>query len=106
VTFSTCGIISVNILQVHLISGETSTGHKLQGDSLEQLMIVDYGTTGYRRNKDGWLYVMFSRALSLEGIFIVQPLPLNVQGFQERNDFNQEMFLQYICTDNIMHAPT
>ena len=40
VTFSTCGTFTVDIFQIQLISGSTTTGHKLQGDTLEHLMLI------------------------------------------------------------------
>jgi hypothetical protein len=49
-----------------------TTGHKLQGKSLEELIIAEWS------NVRNWSYVVLSRVKSLSGLFLMTPIPLHI----------------------------
>ena len=46
-----------------------TTGHKLQGKSLDQLVIAEWNKT------KNWAYVVISRVRELRGLFLTEPIP-------------------------------
>ena len=47
-----------------------TTGHKMQGKSVDQLVIVEWA-----KKVKNWTYVVLSRVTSLDGLFLFSPLP-------------------------------
>jgi len=60
--------VRMNITQFGMNINHATTGHKLQGKSLNELFISNWS---YTRN---WPYVLLSRVRTLEGLFIRQPI--------------------------------
>ena len=54
--------------QIPLISNNATTGHKLQGSTIENLYIPSWSYT------TNWPYVAISRVTTLEGLFLGRPL--------------------------------
>ena len=50
---------------------DATTGHKLQGMSVNKLIIVSWSS------KENWVYVVLSRVRTLKGLFLLKPLPKN-----------------------------
>jgi hypothetical protein len=50
----------------------TTTGHKLQGKSVDSLVIVEWSQV------KNWAYVVLSRVRSLEGLFLLKPIPEDI----------------------------
>jgi len=82
--------ISARVTQFQVGLACVMTGHKLQGQSLEQIILGDlsamhkYGTTG-------WLYVVLSRAKTLEGLYTLVLLDPDPANYKLRADVLQEM---------------
>ena len=55
-----------------VVSNHATTGHKLQGKSMDQLVIAQWSKV---RN---WAYVVLSRVRTLEGLFLTEPIPSNI----------------------------
>ena len=62
----------MKLLQVALLSNDATTGHKLQGQTKENLVISVWSR---RRN---WNYVALSRVKTRFGLYLVSPLPYTV----------------------------
>ena len=55
-----------------VLSNHATTGHKLQGKSLDELVIAQWSSV------QNWAYVVLSRVRTLEGLFLTEPIPSNV----------------------------
>lgn len=53
---------------------DATTGHKLQGISVNELIIVSWSF------EENWIYGMLSRVRTLNGLFLLKPLPKNSLG--------------------------
>ena len=60
---------SVSLYQLPLIANNSTTGHKLQGQTKTNLVISVWS------NRSNWNYVALSRVETRDGLFLVQPLP-------------------------------
>jgi hypothetical protein len=60
------------------------TGHKWQGQTTDKLLVGDFGQ--YKTGKDGWAYVVLSRAKTSSGIYLLQPLARYAKQFKKRKD--------------------
>lgn len=69
--------VSMKGTQLPLISNSCTTGHKLQGCSLDELLVNDWV---YDQN---WAYVVLSRVRTMKGLFIRQKLTRNLQKYQK-----------------------
>ena len=80
---------SQKIEQLDVLSGSASTGHKLQGQSKDALIVVDW-----TYKIDNWIYVVLSRVRTMNGIFFMQPIdpekikPPNQQLIHHENFFH------------------
>ena len=61
----TCLAVNVN---------HATTGHKLQGKALEEIVIVEKST----QNAKKWVYVVISRVRTLDGLFLLEPIPEDI----------------------------
>jgi hypothetical protein len=70
-TIGSSGRVNVKIDMLHLpvVLNYATTVHKLQGKSMDNLVIVEWN------NKRNWAYVVLSRVRSLAGIFLCKALP-------------------------------
>ena len=51
-----------------------TTGHKLQGKSVDEIVIVEWS----KSNAKKWAYVVLSRVKTLDGLFLLKPIPDNI----------------------------
>ena len=63
--------VHLRATQIPLISNDATTGHKLQGSSVDAIYIPSWS---YNTN---WPYVMLSRVRTLKGLFLGRPLDPN-----------------------------
>ena len=49
-----------------------TTGHKLQGKTLKQLVIAQWSAM------KNWAYVVLSRVTTLDGLYLLEPIPENI----------------------------
>ena len=79
---------NVGMTQLPINMNDGTTGHKLQGMSKDNLIIVSWSW------KPNWVYVVLSRVRTLKGLFLLKPLPtdclhkfevpLDLQAFERR----------------------
>lgn len=80
----------IRVLQFPCVLSLLVTGHKVQGKSLNHVVlgslssIHQYGTTG-------WLYVVLSRVKKLSGLFTLVKLCTDVKKYKARVDVLKEM---------------
>ena len=83
-------IFSVTIIQFPCTLAYFITGHKVQGQSLNSVIlgtlspIHQYGTTG-------WIYVILSRVRTLSGLFLLTKLCTDVTKYKPRLNVMREM---------------
>jgi hypothetical protein len=66
--------------QFPIVVNHATTGHKLQGKSLDQLVVAEWSMT------KNWAYVVLSRVRSLEGLFLMEPIPGDID-FKPSNTY-------------------
>jgi hypothetical protein len=71
--------LSIEMTQIPIIVNNATTGHKLQGQTKHNLVIVVWC------NKKNWNYVALSRVTTRAGLFLVHPLPYTTD-FSISND--------------------
>ena len=64
--------IKLRCLPVNL--NHATTGHKLQGKSVDEIVIVEWSP----ENAKKWAYVVISRVRTLDGLFLLEPIPPNI----------------------------
>ena len=84
---------SMGITQLPLIANNATTGHKLQGQTKENLVVSVWSK---RRN---WNYVALSRVTTIDGLFLVSPMPHDT-------DFSVPDDLRQMLLELKQHAPT
>lgn len=55
-----------------IIINHATTGHKLQGKSMDALVIAEWSKT------KNWAYVVLSRVRTLEGLYFLKPIPTDI----------------------------
>ena len=75
---------SMELTCFDIISNHCTTGHKLQGKSLDQLVVTEWSK---RRN---WAYVVLSRVRTLKGLFLLKRLPVDID-FAPNTDYLEMM---------------
>ena len=66
--------------QFPIISNTATTGHKLQGATLDSLYVNGWY---YRKN---WVYVVLSRVRTMKGLFLLQPLLLDMEKYKQNEN--------------------
>jgi hypothetical protein len=66
--------------QFPIVLNHATTGHKLQGKSLKQLVVAEWSKT------KNWAYVVLSRVQSLEALFLMKSIPNNFEFKPYQND--------------------
>ena len=56
-----------------IVINHATTGHKLQGKSMDALVITEWAA-----GKRNWAYVVLSRVRKLEGLFLMTPIPKEI----------------------------
>ena len=70
----------IEILTFLLTPNHATTGHKLQGKTVDSLIVREWTK---QRN---WLYVVLSRVTTLNGLFLLEPIPKDIET-QPCNEF-------------------
>jgi hypothetical protein len=60
---------TMQLTQFPVVVNYATTGHKLQGQSLDELMIAQWSKV------KNWAYVVLSRVRTLAGLFLEHPIP-------------------------------
>ena len=55
-----------------IIINHATTGHKLQGKSMDALVVAEWSKT------KNWAYVVLSRVRTLDGLYFLKPIPTNI----------------------------
>ena len=63
--------LALKITTFPITSNGATTGHKLQGKTVNYLFVGEYAP----QNIKNWLYVVLSRVRKLENLFLVDPVP-------------------------------
>jgi hypothetical protein len=71
----------VDLMHFPVGLNHATTGHKLQGKSVDSLVIVEWSIV------KNWAYVVLSRVRSLEGLFLLKPI---------REDIDFEPKIEYL----------
>ena len=99
-----CGTEDLNVSmkgkQFPLISNSCTTGHKLQGCSVEQILINDFH---YQVN---WPYVVLSRVRTMEGLFLREPLSTDLKKYRMNPKMKQmlETFRNTVAIGDLTEA--
>ena len=67
-------------ISIVLTVNHATIGHKLQGKSLKQLVVAEWS------KMKNWAYVVLSRVQSLEGLFLMKPIPNDFE-FKPSEDY-------------------
>ena len=63
--------IAISLQQFRVLVNHATTGHKLQGKSVDSLLIRDYASI------KNWVYVVLSRVRKLKDLYLMKKLPEN-----------------------------
>ncbi len=63
---------SIQIEQFPILGNYATTGHKLQGKSLDELVIAEWSQV------KNWAYVVLSRVRTLDGLYLTEPIPEDI----------------------------
>lgn len=62
--------------QIQANSNDATTGHKLQGQSKDAIIITSWPTGGLAAMFKNWEYVVLSRVRTLSGLYLIQPIDM------------------------------
>ena len=71
---------NIQMTQFPVVINHATTGHKLQGKSMDALVIAEWSKV------KNWAYVVLSRVRSLPGLFLTNPIPLDID-FEPAGDY-------------------
>jgi hypothetical protein len=71
---------SIELQYLSVIVNHATTGHKLQGKTVESLVIAQWSKV------KNWAYVVLSRVKTLDGLFLMKPIPEDID-FAPANDY-------------------
>ena len=71
---------SMQLPYLPVIVNNATTGHKLQGKTVNSLVIAEWSKV------KNWAYVVISRVRTLDGLFLVNPIPENID-FSPAKDY-------------------
>ena len=63
---------SFEVTHFPVVVNHATTGHKLQGKSLDELVIAEWSTV------QNWAYVVLSRVRTIEGLYLTKPIPRDI----------------------------
>ena len=75
---------SIELQYLPVIVNHATTGHKLQGKTVQSLVIAQWSKV------KNWAYVVLSRVKTLEGLFLTKPIPEDFD-FSPPNDYLEMM---------------
>jgi hypothetical protein len=64
--------LPIHLTQFPVVINHATTGHKLQGKSMDALVIAEWTET------KNWPYVTISRVRTLDGLYFMKPIPKNI----------------------------
>ena len=68
-----------------------STGHKTQGRTLTDGVVMGPPYNASKYNNDGWVYVVLSRVATSAKAYLMEPLSTNLDNYKERKKIKTEM---------------
>ena len=71
----TTEVIRMQGRQIPCVVNHATTGHKLQGKSVDNIFVANWNYKG------NWVYVVLSRVRTIDGLYLQQPLQLDVQKY-------------------------
>jgi hypothetical protein len=86
---------TIQFTQFPVIGNYATTGHKLQGKSVNELVIAEWS------NVKNWAYVVLSRVRTLNGLFLELPIPANID-FRPNQDY---LDMMVYLRDTILATP-
>jgi hypothetical protein len=75
---------SVQFRYFSVVVNHATTGHKLQGKTVQSLVIAEWSRV------KNWAYVVISRVKTLDGLFLLKPIPDDID-FSPANDYLEMM---------------
>jgi len=63
--------VSIKLEVFPVLLNHATTGHKLQGKSMDELVVVEWS----KQNSAKWAYVVISRVRTLDGLYFLEPIP-------------------------------
>ena len=81
---------SISVCQLQCVSALVLTGHKIQGQSMDSVILGDLQPR-FKHGQQGWLYVILSRVRTLKGLYTLVELDLNMSAYKPRLDVMEEM---------------
>ena len=82
--------VSMRAMQLPVVSTAATTGHKLQGSGVDNILVHDWCMV------KNWTYVMLSRVKTLKGLFLRRPLPLDPRKFEMPRSVQR--FMEFLRT--------
>ncbi len=82
--------------QIPANTNDASTGHKLHG-MLKDVIIVTSWPTGFKN----WEYVVLSRARTLSGLYLVEPIDMN-KSFKPSNELKRYIEFARLQESNLL----
>ena len=102
--WDTTGRMQREVQRIHLhyipmLINYATTGHKLQGKSLDTLVI------GQWTAMENWAYVVLSRVRTLDGLFLLEPIPRNIrfEPSQQYHDMMQDLRVYLADPEHVRH---
>ena len=77
--------IPMKMTQIPIVRNTGTTGHKLQGKTVESILVYDWN---YKQN---WAYVALSRSKTMKGVFMRSPLSLDLTKYKIDDDLIEMM---------------
>ena len=77
-------LASVEFRYFSVVVNHATTGHKLQGKTVESLVIAEWSRV------KNWAYVVISRVKTLDGLFLIKPIPDDID-FSPADDYLEMM---------------
>jgi hypothetical protein len=62
----------ITLFQLPILINHATTGHKLQGKTLDDLIVAEWSKL------KNWAYVVLSRVRTLAGLFLLKPIPIDI----------------------------
>lgn len=81
---------SISVCQLQCVSALVLTGHKIQGQSMDDVILGDLQPR-FKHGQQGWLYVILSRVRTLKGLYTLVELDFNMSEYKPRLDVMEEM---------------
>ena len=75
---------SIQLQYLPVVVNHATTGHKLQGKTVESVVIAEWSRV------KNWAYVVISRVKTLGGLFLIEPIPDDID-FSPANDYLEMM---------------